>query len=373
MDEATFVSAGLYDPDAPGAAERLELLEYLVGLGATIEDLEAAHGTGALQRIVIELVRRGDGPVLSPREIAARAGVGLDVVERVSRAGGLPIVDPDQPIFREGDADAFALFDQGAAIFGDGPTLEFTRTIGAAMASVADSAMAVFGIGAASRFDEGGLSEVERAQVSELASFTLHAPHGVIRIIDVLFFHHVGAAVRRSVAARSGDARTATYAVGFVDLVASTVLSHRLDPAGLTDAIGWFERTATEIVTGRGGRVVKTIGDEIMFVNADPIAACDTALALRDAVLADERLGTVRGGLAYGELALGYGDFYGTEVNLAARLVRAAEPGQVLAADSLVGPASGRPDLGFTVLDDIAVPGFDEPVRVASVERLPPT
>lgn len=366
MDEATFASVGLYDPEAPAAADRLALLEFLVEMGATLDDLVSSAEEGMLQRLVIELVRRGRGPFVSAREVAERAGVGMDVVERVVRAAGLPLADPDVPVFRVEDSDAFALFERGAAIFGADPTLEFTRTIGSAMASIADSAMAVFGIGAASRFDEGGLSDLERAQVGELASSILLSPDGVVRTIEILFFHHVGAAVRRSVAASSGDTRTATYAVGFVDLVASTALNRRLGPAELGEAIGGFERSALELVSGRGGRVVKTIGDEIMFVNADPGAACETALALRDAVREDPRLGTVRGGLAYGELVLGYGDFYGAEVNLAARLVRAAEPGQILVTASVAEQVTSGV-VEFTRVDEVLVAGFDDAVRAFSL------
>lgn len=361
MDEATFVSAGLYDPDAPRAADRLELLEYLTRLGATLDDLKVAHADETLQSLVIELVRRGAGPLLTSREAAQRSGVELETLERILRAAGLAAVDPDVPMFRAADADAFALFEQGAAIFGDGPTLEFTRAVGAAMASIADSAMAVFGIGAASRFDESELSELERAKISELASSILLSPDGVPRTIDVLFFHHIGAAVRRSVAARSSDTRTATYAVGFIDLVASTELNRRLGPADLSEAIGGFERAALDVVTARDGRVVKTIGDEIMYVNADPIAACDTALALRDAVLENPRLGTVRGGLAYGELVLGYGDFYGADVNLAARLVRAAEPGQILVTEAVTDRVASS-TMACTRVDEVVVAGFDDAV-----------
>ncbi len=369
MDTGAFAAAGLYDPDAPGAAERLALLEYLDGLGATIEDLTTANDSSTLQRLVIELVRRSSGPFVSSRDVAVAADVELDVVERVIRAAGLPVIEPDVAAFRAEDADVFSLFAQGAAIFGEGPTLEFTRTIGAAMASIADSAMAVFGIGAASRFDEGQLTELERAQVGELASSILLSPDGVPRTIDILFFHHIGAAVRRSVAARSSDTRTATYAVGFLDLVASTSLNRSLGPAELAEAMGGFERDAIEVVAARGGRVVKTIGDEVMFVNPDPVAACETALAVLDAVERNPRLGTVRGGLAFGDLVLGYGDFYGEEVNLAARLVRAADPGQVLVSSALAARAE-HAGLARTAVGSVVVAGFDEPVEATAIGRV---
>lgn len=161
--------------------------------------------------------------------------------------------------------------------------------------------------------------------------------------------------MRRSVAARSSDTRTATYAVGFLDLVASTSLNRSLGPAELAEAMGGFERDAIEVVAARGGRVVKTIGDEVMFVNPDPVAACETALVVLDAVEENPRLG--------------YGDFYGEDVNLAARLVRAADPGQVLVSAALAARAEHA---GFarTAVGDVVVAGFDEPVEATAIGRV---
>ncbi len=366
MDEATFTEAGLYDPEAPGAADRLALLEYLVGLGATLDDLTGARDDGRLPGLASDLARRGTDVRLTPRELAVRANIDFEDLEQLIRAAGLAAFDPDESVFRARDAAAFALFQAGVDLFGPEPTFEFTRSVGAACASMADSATALFATTVAGEFDERAVGEVDQARTTAFAATML--AEQVPAVIETLFFHHVNAAVLRSFAARSGDARTATYAVGFVDLVASTALNRRLGPADLAEAIGGFERAATEIVTGLGGRVVKTIGDEIMFVNADPVAACDTALAMRDAVDADTRLGAVRGGLAYGDLVLGYGDFYGADVNLAARLARAADPGQVLVTESLAARAAS-PALEFTVVDDIVAPGFDELVRVAALDR----
>ena len=366
MDEATFAAAGLYDPGAPAAADRLALLEYLVGLGATLEELTDSRDHGRLPALASDLARRGTDVRLTPREAAARAGIEFEDLEQLIRSAGLAAFDPNEPVFRPRDVAAFALFRAGVGLFGTEPTLEFTRALGAACAAMADSATALFGINVLGRFDEHAVSELEQARTRAFAATML--AEQVSDVIETLFFHHVDAAVLRSVAARSVDARTATYAVGFVDLVASTALNRQLGPGDLAQVIGGFERAAIEIVTGRGGRVVKTICDEVMFVNADAAAACDTALALRDAVSDDPRLGSVRSGLAYGDLVLGYGDFYGAEVNLAARLVRAAEPGQILATESLSVRAAS-PELAFTTVDGVVAAGFDDLVPTVSVER----
>ena len=368
MDEAAFVAEGLYDPQAPGAEDRLALLDYLRARGATIEDLRDAPDLAALAG---ELARRRSDARLTPLQAAERTGVDIEIVERVVRSAGLPTFDRDLPVFREADLAAFPVLIAGVDAFGQEPALEFTRTIGAAVAAIADSAMALFGINVAGRFGERNLGELERARVYEAASGLLTGQ--VPLIIDLLFSLHIETAARRSIDARTDDTRTATFAVGFVDLVASTALNRGLGPADLADAIGGFERDATELVGTRGGRVVKMIGDEVMFVNADPIAACRTALELRSAVMANTRLGSVRGGMAFGDLVLGYGDFYGEQVNLAARLVEVAEPGQILVSAPLGERALASPDFEVCVVDDVVVRGFDESVGASTLDyRLDP-
>ncbi len=369
VDATWFEEAGLYDPQLPNAADRLALLEFLVERGASGTDLEEAAERGDLPALAGHLLVRGDGRRLTIDEIASRSGVAVETIEQVLRSAGLPLPDGSLPMFLEDDAAAFVAYEAGAEGFGDDATLEFTRAIGAAMASIADSAMAIFGISVASQYSDRGTSELEQAEASHLASAMLMS--GVPDVIDALFRLHVGAAMRRASAARSEDARTATLAVGFVDLVASTSLSLRLDPKALTDAIGGFEHDATRLIGAGGGRLVKTIGDEVMFVHADPVEACLLALSLRDAVTENPLLGAVRGGLAMGDLVLGYGDFYGPEVNLAARLVKAAEPGQILITADVAARAELSDVISVDPFDDIEVSGFDEQVAIASIDRSP--
>ena len=367
VDATWFEEVGLYDSHGPNAADRLAMLEFLVERGATADDLQRAAEQGGLPGLPGELFLRHDGRHLTIDETARRSGTDVETIERVLRSAGLPAFDRSLPMFHEDDPGAFVAYVDGAAAFGDAATLEFARAIGAALASIADSAMAIFGINVASQFSDRGTSEFEQARASHLAVEMLMS--GVPDVIDALFRLHVGAAMRRAGASRSADSRTATLAVGFVDLVASTSLSLRLDPKTLTDAIGGFEHDAVRLIGAGGGRVVKTIGDEVMFVHADPVEACLLALSLRDAVTENALLGGVRGGLAIGDLVLGYGDFYGPEVNLAARLVKAAEPGQILITADIAARAQASDAITVLPFDDIEVAGFDERVSIASIDR----
>jgi adenylate cyclase len=120
-----------------------------------------------------------------------------------------------------------------------------------------------------------------------------------------------------------------------------------------------FEATAHDLVTTHGGRLVKLIGDEVMFTTVDAGAACAIALALtsRDEVPA-------RGGLAHGEVVTSGGDLYGPVVNLASRITDQAIVGEVLVSDAIVEAAHDR---SFEPAGRRSLKGFSEPVRLWSL------
>ena len=305
---AELEAAGLYDPAAPNAADRLALLEHLLELGARIPDLVGALDEG-LSSFGGDLVRGRGRPRLTPAEVARASDVPVDVVLAVSRAAGLPRYETDEPVYRDDDIETFQIFAAGAEVFGLAATLEFTRAMGAALAGVADAAMATFGINLAGDLREA--SELEQARAVETASTLLVTQ--VPKALNTLFFHHVEAAVRREVASGGTmqNPRVTQLSVVFLDLVGSTSALVELEPEDLTAAIGEFERQAIDVVVARGGRVVKMIGDEVMFVAPDIAGACLASLELREQVAGNSILRELRGGLAFGGLVRGYGDFFG--------------------------------------------------------------
>ncbi len=103
----------------------------------------------------------------------------------------------------------------------------------------------------------------------------------LVSAMDQLLRMHLVAASRTSPDVKFGY-ETQCLVVGSVDLVGSTALSEQVDIAGLGAALGEFETTASDVVVAAGGRVVKLIGDEIMFVAASIDAACGIALELAD-------------------------------------------------------------------------------------------
>lgn len=363
-DEDPWAAAGLLEPGAPDADERRELLRYFTSLGATLEDLVAADREDRLRLLGTFLLRRSMWKYTA-RDIAERAGVDVERVLQVSRVSGLPIPDPDEAAYGEQDVDSVRLFVAAFDIFGEAATIEFTRTIGVALASVADAAMATFGINIADHFEARRVREVEQARASRMASEML--ARQVPRVLEALFLHHAEVASLRALAAESSTAQTSRLAVGFVDIIESTTLVQQLTPGVLADAIGAFEQHATEIVGSRGGRVVKTLGDEVMFVSPDVGAACDIALTLRDRMMIDERIAGVRGAIAYGALVRGYGDFYGPEVTAAARAEKYAEPGAIVVTALVRDEVDDG--FAFTSIGEHTLKGFEDPIELFAVER----
>ena len=130
-------------------------------------------------------------------------------------------------------------------------------------------------------------------------------------------------------------ARCPSSRSGFVDLVGYTALSQELDGAELNALVARFESVTYDTVAQLGGRLVKTIGDEVMFVAEEPEIALQIALELTDRTRQDEVLPRARAGMACGPALAREGDYYGAVVNLAHRLVEIARPQSVIVGAEL--------------------------------------
>ena len=116
-------------------------------------------------------------------------------------------------------------------------------------------------------------------------------------------------------------------------MVGFTLLSQHLTDEELAAVVRRFEDISHDIVTNARGRVVKMIGDEVMFVVDNVADAARIGLGLADAYADDDLLSDVRVGLAFGPVLLRDGDYFGPTVNLAHRIVNIGNPGTVLMSD----------------------------------------
>jgi adenylate cyclase len=353
--------SGQYEPEVQDAADRRALVRYAMSRGATPEQVAQSPNLGEL---ALDLTLRPRGP-LPLREVAASAGLSWPTTLRLMTAAGLP-TDPDFHVTAD-EAASIRLF-AGAHndLLGDEATLQLARVTGNAMARLAETLVGVFRLQVELPRRAAGRPYVDVVQdYAELTQTLL--PSFVATLDAVLRRQIVAVAERMWSTDPERSVVTVQRTVGFVDLVGYTTATASLSLRELTRVLVEFDLRTSEIVARGDGQIVKTIGDEAMFVTEDARDACRIALDLIDA--AGGTLPPVRVGLAVGEMASVFGDLYGPDVNLAARLVGAAEPSTAVVSDRVRAAADG---FGFEPLPPLTLKGFPEPITAFKVERSVP-
>jgi len=334
MDWDALTTAGLYDPHAPNADDRKALLEFLDEQGCTLDEMVAAHAKGRLFGLAGDRIVRPGREEFTLREAAAEVGADTDMVVRLWQAYGLPIVDPDTKVATRDDVETMPLFVTMAGVLGEEGALALARVMGASVARFADAVSAALRSTVRDLAIDTSGSELATAQA--FAGIAAVTP-SVGKALDVVLRHHIEAARRQFEQSDSGDVALLGQirsAVGFADVSGFTALSETATTGELSRLLSVFENVATALVQERGGRVVKFIGDAVMYVTPRPEAGVDVALSLvRRARELDGP--QVRAGVSYGLLLAQDGDYFGPPVNLAARLVALAEPGQVVVSADL--------------------------------------
>lgn len=368
MDAAEFEALGLYDPEAPEAADRLALLGWLADRGLSIGQIAEAGAAGRLTAVAGELALR-PGPRLSMVEVAESTELTVEQIRQLSLTIGLPVEDVDERIYTQGDVELFKLFSAATELFPEASVMQFVRVVGASLARIADAAVSLFLADVETPIDEARAGELAlaRAQLDAIGALNLLIGH-----FETLFRAHMELAIRRNTAARAEATSKITVfvAVGFVDLVGFTPLSQRLPVRELHSIVDDFEGSAYDIVTSNRGRVVKLIGDEVMFVALEPDDACEIALALVDRFAEADSNVTPRGGLALGEILTRGGDYYGPVVNLASRIADLAVPNEILVTPDLRERAEkALTPLEFDAAGRRLLKGFDEPLELFAVRR----
>ena len=225
-------------------------------------------------------------------------------------------------------------------------SLQLARVIGSSMARIAEAEVSPHGAGTGHRRRVGLERQVEAAD-----RFAAVWPTTRCRPWPGCSSSCGAATSRRRCAgpcccaAGSDSGALPVLAVGFADMVGFTTLSQQLSEEELAAVVARFEEVAHDTVTAGGGRVVKMIGDEAMFVTESALDAARIGLALAEAYADDELLSDVRVALAVGPVLVQDGDFYGPVVNLASRVVNMAAPGAVIVSDEFQAavPSGARP------------------------------
>lgn len=327
---------------------------------------EVRRSVGALEKVLLQGPRK-----YSRRDLAQQQ----DIPERLTsvywRSLGFTPVDEDTVVFTE--EDAYSIGDL-AAIVEDGVLSErafasITRGLGFHMGRLA------------MWITEALVDEAKHADGADDADARQQMLDAVPELLETLE-SQVMFAFRRQLAAFAARAGSEVLhqdtdelfplqrAVGFADLVQFTRLAQDLSGAELADVVGRFEAVGRDIISVGGGRVVKTVGDEIMFLADTPEDGAQIAVSLAEAISSDQGLPPVRVGLSWGSMFSRYGDVFGPKVNLAARMESVARPGSVMVDSETAAAISLALPGGFSISEgeDVELHGIGS-VRVQEMRR----
>jgi adenylate cyclase len=317
-----------------------KLKQFLIDRGATVEAIRQAEAEGWVTLLTIDRSLFGTPAIYSRQDVAELSGVDPEISVRLWRALGFPDVPEGAPVFtdesvavlrilrerveawfmRRNDSESNAvetLVQQVRALSGG-----FARVAEALSDSIVDSV------------DSARQAGLDDETIAKVYTENLEWD-SLSRIFDYVLRLQMRDAVWRKLAIDDASAARPTLSVGFLDLVGYTALSQQLEDDELGALVARFEELTHDTIAELGGRLVKTIGDEVMFVSESPGVTAQIALRLTERTGDDAVLPDARAGLAFGAVVAREGDYYGPIVNLAHRLVELAFPGTVLASEEL--------------------------------------
>lgn len=269
----------------------------------------------------------------------------LEEAHRLWVALGFPESDPTERLFTDDDVAALRATHRVRQLAGVSASeaVVLARSMGRALAALATGQT------------EALVGRLGTERALELAPQLLPE---LERLVIHVWRRQVGAAAERLAAAP--EQGSAERAVGFVDVVGYTRLSRELELEGLVAFLDGFDSAASAPVIRHGGRVVKTIGDEVMWT----VDTAESAARI-GCELAGLATPLVRVGVAYGTTVPSGGDVFGPVVNIAARLTRLARPGTCLVDRELAAQLAGHEEFRLTPLRAQSVRGYPHLAPVA--------
>lgn len=351
LDFDALEAAGIANP-----RERTDLIKYLDGLGFSVDEMVEAERRGRLFGLAGDALSWSGRPIYTVQAAAEKLGLSADDVAQAWGLLGLTIAGPDVPVLSQADVDALSTWVGLKAVVGEDGAFGLLRVLGAAMARLAEAEGTMIRAGTPDiqmnyTHDELATAQAYRA----VAEFIPR----IGALIDVVHRHHLISARTYFEGVLLGTSASVICGIGFADLSGFTALTQALTPAQLSLLLTEFGGTVADVVHADGGRLVKFIGDEVMWVSASPEQLVTAAVDLVEHPRAREEGLHVRAGLAYGSVLATNGDYFGNPVNLAARLVAAAAPRQILADSAL---HDELPDWPAVAHPPLTLKGFDEPV-----------
>ncbi len=350
----------------PSSLAYVRVVARLRARGHTLAQIKRASDSGQLAIGPIENLLRSSGGVHTLEDAVRETGLEAELVRRLYAAMGLGTV----PLDGLTDEDLQMLRYAAATIDAGFPLpayLQLLRVYSQAMAQIADAEVRLIHLYVHEPLMRAGLPSAQIAEEMETLTRSVlpfAAPfmtylHGRLlsHFVEQDMIGHMEADLDEE---ELGEGRL-RVAIVFADLSGYARLT---DEQGDEAAVSTVERFV-ETVAGTlpsDARVIKTLGDEVMVVGSDAAALTEWAVALQLGIAAEEP--PPRIGIHYGQAIYRDGDYFGREVNQAARVVARAGGGEVLVTRPVVDAADGMDGLQFDRIGEVRLKGFVEPTEL---------
>ncbi|HXR28840.1 MAG TPA: adenylate cyclase regulatory domain-containing protein [Solirubrobacteraceae bacterium] len=350
----------------PAALAYVRVVARLRSRGHTLEQIKHASDSGQLAIGPIENLLTNHEGGHSLEEAAAETGLDAELIKRIFATMGLgplsleAITDEDVQMMRY----AAAVLDAGFPL----PAyLQLMRVYGQVLAQIADAEVRLIHLYVHEPLMRAGVPSLEIAEEMEgltravlpFASPFMNYLHGrlLAHFVEQDMIGHMEADIGEDTL-EQGRLRVA---IAFADLAGFARLTvERGDEVAVTTVERFTEAVARNLPVD--ARVIKTLGDEVMVVGSDPVALTEWAVRLQEGVDGSEP--PPRIGIHYGDAIYRDGDYFGREVNQAARVVARAGGGEVLVTRPVVDVADGLDGVQFDRIGEVRLKGFSEPTEL---------
>lgn len=336
-------------------------------MGVPDAEIAEAEANGHLPLMVVEhmvLARSADHDLDA---VVSATGLSEEMITRVWRSLGFVEPRPRDRIFTDVDIDLLRTIGQFVemGVIDDELVLQMARVMGSSLARIAAALVdsiepsdgdgdrlgvltdptsaptAVRGQAAGAAAGDVGAEVGADVGAESLASVAPVLFPMLLQVMELVWRRHVQVVARARIARQQAGVDPDHLVVGFADLVGFTALSQQIGAHELAAVVERFEAIAYDTITTMEGRVVKMIGDEVMFAVAHERAAVEIALRLSETYRDDDELSDVRVGLASGPVLQREADLFGPVVNTASRIVGIAFPGTVVCGPQVQAALEG--------------------------------
>ena len=315
------------------ALERARLADYLLRHGAASKELFDAAAANQLPLLVLKR-SIGHQATATRDEAAAETAVPPELLARFTRALGAAPGEADELVYADRELDALRLLGALRSVYSDDDLVEVASVVGRAMHEIAEAFLELFRRRFTRPFAEAGASELEMLlRLATVIDLTVPMTGPLLEMIlrRQLEASALAETILEVEHQSGGLDGQVEQAVGFADIVGFTSASARLNALEVSQMAESLLHCAEEALLPHKGRIVKSIGDAVMFTAPDLLAASAAAADLLE-VAARHDLPPLRVGVAQGPMLRAYADFFGRTVNVASRLTDVAPSGGILVA-----------------------------------------